>query len=184
MPLDWFSLSEALAEFPQRIGSSRYQTGKHHLCRRKAGDRRHRSCHQQASSYVGTEGYVPPEGPGSAPADLYSLGKVLYEIAMERTGSISCDQFTTRRNCPTRNAAPTQRSGARACANDPAERYASAEQMHADLVRLNATTTRFATPPALAMDSRRACGARPRRRALSFLRTQRPRRSIHRDRSA
>src|SRR5678815_4450104 len=24
-------------------------------------------------SYVGTEGYVPPEGPGSAPADLYSL---------------------------------------------------------------------------------------------------------------
>lgn len=33
-------------------------------------------------SFVGTEGYVPPEGPGTTPADLYSLGKVLYEIAM------------------------------------------------------------------------------------------------------
>jgi hypothetical protein len=30
---------------------------------------------------VGTEGFVPPEGPGSAQADVYSLGKVLYEIA-------------------------------------------------------------------------------------------------------
>lgn len=32
-------------------------------------------------TFVGTEGFVPPEGPGSAQADMYSLGKVLYEIA-------------------------------------------------------------------------------------------------------
>lgn len=32
-------------------------------------------------TFVGTEGFVPPEGPGSARADIYSLGKVLYEIA-------------------------------------------------------------------------------------------------------
>ncbi|MFK7852204.1 MAG: SUMF1/EgtB/PvdO family nonheme iron enzyme [Akkermansiaceae bacterium] len=32
-------------------------------------------------TFVGTEGFVPPEGPGSAGADVYSLGKVLYEIA-------------------------------------------------------------------------------------------------------
>jgi serine/threonine protein kinase len=31
-------------------------------------------------TFVGTEGFVPPEGPGSAQADVYSLGKVLYEI--------------------------------------------------------------------------------------------------------
>ncbi len=31
-------------------------------------------------TFVGTEGFVPPEGPGSAKADIYSLGKVLYEI--------------------------------------------------------------------------------------------------------
>src|SRR5262249_18507165 len=29
----------------------------------------------EARSYVGTEGYIPPEGPGTAQADLYSLGK-------------------------------------------------------------------------------------------------------------
>jgi hypothetical protein len=32
-------------------------------------------------TFVGTEGFVPPEGPGSARADIYSLGKVLYEMA-------------------------------------------------------------------------------------------------------
>ena len=31
-------------------------------------------------TFVGTEGFVPPEGPGSAQADVYSLGKVLYEM--------------------------------------------------------------------------------------------------------
>src|SRR4051794_30068735 len=30
-------------------------------------------------SFVGTEGYVPPEGPGTPQADVYSLGKLLYE---------------------------------------------------------------------------------------------------------
>ena len=30
-------------------------------------------------SFVGTEGYVPPEGPGTPRADIYSLGKLLYE---------------------------------------------------------------------------------------------------------
>ncbi len=32
-------------------------------------------------TFVGTEGFVPPEGPGTTQADVYSLGKVLYEIA-------------------------------------------------------------------------------------------------------
>lgn len=32
-------------------------------------------------TFVGTEGFVPPEGPGSDQADIYSLGKVLYEMA-------------------------------------------------------------------------------------------------------
>ena len=37
-----------------------------------------------AKSIVGTEGYLAPEGPGSPQADLYSLGKVLYEISTGR----------------------------------------------------------------------------------------------------
>jgi serine/threonine protein kinase len=32
-------------------------------------------------SFVGTEGYIPPEGPGSFRADVYALGKVLYEMS-------------------------------------------------------------------------------------------------------
>lgn len=32
-------------------------------------------------TYVGTEGFVPPEGPGTPAADIYSLGKVLYEMS-------------------------------------------------------------------------------------------------------
>ena len=33
------------------------------------------------ASYVGTEGFIPPEGPSSPQADVYALGKVLYEAA-------------------------------------------------------------------------------------------------------
>ena len=32
-------------------------------------------------TFVGTEGFVPPEGPGTPQADVYSLGKVLYEMS-------------------------------------------------------------------------------------------------------
>jgi serine/threonine protein kinase len=35
----------------------------------------------EARSYVGTDGFIPPEGPGTVQADIYSLGKVLYEIS-------------------------------------------------------------------------------------------------------
>jgi serine/threonine protein kinase len=43
----------------------------------------------QKATFVGTEGYIPPEGPGHPPADLFSLGKVIYQMA---TG-LACDQF-------------------------------------------------------------------------------------------
>src|SRR5438445_3822049 len=32
-------------------------------------------------SFVGTEGFVPPEGPGGAAADVFRLGKVIYELS-------------------------------------------------------------------------------------------------------
>lgn len=39
------------------------------------------STEKEAHTFVGTEGFVPPEGPGSQAADIFSLGKVLYEVA-------------------------------------------------------------------------------------------------------
>jgi serine/threonine protein kinase/WD40 repeat protein len=42
----------------------------------------------EARSFVGTEGFIPPEGPGSVQADLFGLGRLLYEAA---TGKDRCE---------------------------------------------------------------------------------------------
>ena len=34
-----------------------------------------------AQTYVGTQGFVPPEGPGKPAADVFALGRLLYELA-------------------------------------------------------------------------------------------------------
>lgn len=36
--------------------------------------------HSSKRSFVGTEGYIPPDGPGTPRADVYALAKVLYEM--------------------------------------------------------------------------------------------------------
>ena len=88
-------------------------------------------------SFVGTEGYVPPEGPGTARADIYSLGKLLYETC---TGKDRLDfpeidsQLSTR---PDREQLlQLNQVLVKACANDPKERYGSAAAMHRDLTAL------------------------------------------------
>src|SRR5262245_46631397 len=43
---------------------------------------------QEARSFVGTEGFIPPEGPGTERADLFALGRLLYEAA---TGKDRCE---------------------------------------------------------------------------------------------
>ena len=85
-------------------------------------------------SFVGTEGYVPPEGPGTPCADIYSLGKLLYETC---TGKDRLDfpeidsQLSTR---PDRERLLQLNDVLmKACANDPKKRYDSAAEMHRDL---------------------------------------------------
>ena len=41
---------------------------------------------EQAQSFVGAEVFIPQEGPNSPQADIYALGKVLYEASMGKDG--------------------------------------------------------------------------------------------------
>jgi WD40 repeat protein len=87
-----------------------------------------------AMSFVGTEGYIAPEGPGTPAADIYALGLVLYEAA---TG-------LTRHDFPQLPPALASSEEAedfaelnavllRACAAKARDRYASAEKLRDDL---------------------------------------------------
>ena len=85
-------------------------------------------------SYVGTEGFAAPEGPGSAQADLYSLGKVLYEISTGKDRQEFPELPTQLRELPDREGLMELNAViARACRHDPKDRYVSATAMRADL---------------------------------------------------
>lgn len=88
-------------------------------------------------SFVGTEGYVPPEGPGTPQADIFSLGKVLYELSSGKD-RLDFPEIDSRLSAlPDKE--PLLRLNdvlLKACANDPRKRYASAAQMRDDLAAL------------------------------------------------
>jgi eukaryotic-like serine/threonine-protein kinase len=88
-------------------------------------------------SFVGTEGYIPPEGPGTPQADVFSLGKVIYEVS---TGKDRLDfpEIDSRLSTRPDNEALLRLNDVlvKACANDPHKRYASAAQMRDDLAVL------------------------------------------------
>src|SRR3954447_5250954 len=90
------------------------------------------------NSFVGTEGYVPPEGPGTPQADIFSLGKLLYEVS---TGKDRFDfpELDSRFSARTDQQDLTRLNEVlvRACANDVKKRYSSADEMHRDLATLD-----------------------------------------------
>lgn len=88
-------------------------------------------------SVVGTEGYIAPEGPGSTGADIFSLGKILYELA---TG-------LDRLQYPEIPGRWLEASGQsremelnevliKSCEGNAAARYGTAEELQADLALL------------------------------------------------
>jgi len=95
-------------------------------------------------SYVGTEGYVPPEGPGTPQADIYSLGKVLYEISMGKDRldfpelSSNLDERADKERLLQLNEVLLK-----ACAHNSARRYATAEELRGDLARVQAGKKKF-----------------------------------------
>lgn len=85
-------------------------------------------------SYLGTEGYIPPEGPGTPLADIYSLGKVMYEAA---TG-LNVRRFPELPTALMQEAVDEALLELntiimKACAPDPKRRYDSALALHSAL---------------------------------------------------
>ncbi|MGO8678841.1 MAG: protein kinase domain-containing protein [Limisphaerales bacterium] len=85
-------------------------------------------------SFVGTEGFIPPEGPGTAQADLYGLGKLLYELVTGR------DRLDFPQLPPEFADSPDEQAVlelneviTRACAPQPNQRYTAATEFAADL---------------------------------------------------
>lgn len=90
-------------------------------------------------SFVGTEGYVPPEGPGTVQADLYALGKVLYEIAMGKDRMQFPEVATRKGDEESRESMiALNQVLLRACATVPAKRYETAAAMREDLASVQA----------------------------------------------
>ena len=92
----------------------------------------------EARSYVGTEGFIPPEGPGTPKGDIYSLGKVLYEAGMGKDRK-DFPELPTRLDTFSDHDLLLELNEVilRACRNDATKRYQSARELHSDLLVLD-----------------------------------------------
>ncbi|MDB6121940.1 MAG: repeat-containing protein [Pedosphaera sp.] len=91
----------------------------------------------ETRSYVGTEGFIPPEGPGTPQADVYSLGKVLYEASTGKDRQNFPELPTQLESLPdSEGFLELNEVLLHACKNDISDRYKSAWNMHADLLVL------------------------------------------------
>jgi TolB-like protein/Tfp pilus assembly protein PilF len=97
--------------------------------------------HTGEKKRLGTEGYIPPEGPGKPQADLYSLGMVLYEAS---TGTDRLDYPDLPADFDTmgeREAFLKLNSIIlKACDNDIRKRYQTATEISDDLTKLGFRT--------------------------------------------
>src|SRR5215831_19191264 len=86
---------------------------------------------------LGTEGYIPPEGLGTAQADLYSLGKVLYE-ASTGTDRLEYPDLPPDLDTMEEREAFLKLNSIilKACDNDVRKRYQTATEISEDLTRL------------------------------------------------
>ncbi len=88
-------------------------------------------------TFVGTEGYIPPEGPGTPAADVFGLGRVLYEASTgldrERFPELPDDWLTED---DADGALEFHEISLRAGEGNPDRRYRSAAELQADLALL------------------------------------------------
>jgi serine/threonine protein kinase len=90
-----------------------------------------------SQTHVGTEGYIPPEGSGTPQADLYSLGKVFYEMGTGKRREQFPDLPTDlRENADGAALLEFNEVLLKACASDVRRRYQSAHELETDLALL------------------------------------------------
>jgi serine/threonine protein kinase len=84
-----------------------------------------------ARSYVGTEGFIAPEGPNSRQGDIYSLGKLLYEVS---TGKDRTDFPTLPPDLAAeKDFLELNEVLVKACDADLRHRYQTVKEMESDL---------------------------------------------------
>ncbi|MCI0747685.1 MAG: protein kinase, partial [Verrucomicrobia subdivision 3 bacterium] len=92
---------------------------------------------RREASWIGTEGYMAPEGPGTPAADVFGLGKLIYEAATGRDREAFPQMHTALSQQPvTAEWRQFHQILLKACDENPAHRYASAAELHRDLLRL------------------------------------------------
>ena len=89
-------------------------------------------------SFLGTEGFIAPEGPGTPSADVFSLGKVIYEACMGRSAA----QYPELPTSLTKHEELDQLLALneiilKACDPDMRRRYKTAVELQTDLMHLN-----------------------------------------------
>lgn len=93
----------------------------------------------EARSFVGTEGFIPPEGPGTVQADIFSVGKVLYEIATgkDRKAYPELPETVVASDTGKQFLELTEVIN-RACASETKDRHQNAEELANELKLLQA----------------------------------------------
>ena len=96
-----------------------------------------------ATTFVGTSGYMPPEGPGQPEADIYSLGKVLYEMVTGLDRQLFPQLPDDWETLPNRKAlARFNQMIVCACESNVDLRYHTAEELEQELLRLHESLSR------------------------------------------
>jgi serine/threonine protein kinase len=104
---------------------------------------------EQASD-IGTLGFMPHEGPGSPTADIFSLGKVLYQITTGKAEADFPDLPTSVDSVSLPRLLLLNQIILKACAHQPRLRYQSAAELQAALTLVansEASSTVAVSPP-------------------------------------
>jgi eukaryotic-like serine/threonine-protein kinase len=89
----------------------------------------------EVRSLLGTEGFIPAEGSGSVRADIYSLGKVLYEISTGRDrNDYPALPDDLDNGAEARDLVLLNKIILKACRAKPWHRYQTAEEMMSALL--------------------------------------------------